>query len=417
MFTFDASSSYSLSSRVASTQWVITDAAGNRVDTVETKVLKKKFVQPGLYSAKLTVIDELGNQSYDTQQFTVGSTPPVPSFTIAPSSDLLYPSRFILDATPTYDLDVSNNSDALKYRWTFSSNDQVTITSSEENGRKIVATFNSPGTYKVRLLVEDSFGESVEIEKSIQVISTLRPEVVITPVVGQRGTEVSFVTKTNKPVAFYEWDYGDGVVERESSPMMTHTYKKAGVYQVKILVLTTDGEENSLTRQVFVGQQDEPTLAYEVYKTKDVTMTKTATCENASGDAVPAYQVTRYENMMIDLGPSKNVQGTEFGLTYQFQPQNDEVYSKKSLSYSFPLMGCTWVDAYVEDNAKGITVSDRIWFKIENALPELDNLLVDFPQPGGGNSIGVGLADSSTPQRDIFGDETIDPIVVKLSAR
>jgi len=41
----------------------------------------------------------------------------------------------------------------------------------------------------------------------------------------------------------------------------THVYEQAGIYDVTLTVATADnGEKNSVTRSVFVGQKDEPTL-------------------------------------------------------------------------------------------------------------------------------------------------------------
>jgi hypothetical protein len=71
MYTFDASASYSLTSIVKTYQWEITDPNGEKIDILETKQLKRKFTSPGIYTVKLTVIDELLNMSYDTEQFYV----------------------------------------------------------------------------------------------------------------------------------------------------------------------------------------------------------------------------------------------------------------------------------------------------------------------------------------------------------
>lgn len=46
-----------------------------------------------------------------------------------------------------------------------------------------MVTINQPGMYKAHLTVTDKFGESRKIEKDISVISTLRPEMLVTPLV------------------------------------------------------------------------------------------------------------------------------------------------------------------------------------------------------------------------------------------
>ena len=74
----------------------------------------------------------------------VGSTPPVPSFTVTPSSELKYPSRFILDAIGTYDEDVRNGGDSLSYSWSFSSSENVVLDTTQVNSSRIVVTMNAP---------------------------------------------------------------------------------------------------------------------------------------------------------------------------------------------------------------------------------------------------------------------------------
>ncbi len=46
-----------------------------------------------------------------------------------------------------------------------------------------------------------------------------------------------------------------------------------------------------------------------------------------------------------------------------------------------------------------------------NALPKLDNIVLNFPQYG--NEIGVGFSENNA--KDIFND-TFDPLIVKVSA-
>jgi hypothetical protein len=63
-------------------------------------------------------------------------------------------------------------------------------------------------------------------------------------------------------------------------------------------------------------------------------------------------------------------------------PNNDEVFAKQTLSHPFLELGCTYIDIFVEDANVGKTSNERIWFSVHNALPVMQNLLLDFPQPG-----------------------------------
>lgn len=71
----------------------------------------------------------------------------------------------------------------------------------------------------------------------------------------------------------------------------------------------------------------------------------------------------------------------------------------------------------IDDTNVGKHAEHRIWFDVKNALPTLQNLILSFPQSGGGNAVGIGVPGGQTVQREIFNDAGIDPIVVALQAQ
>jgi len=93
-YSFSAAASYSLTSRIKLFTWEIYDSEGVKLDTLQGKEIKKQFKKPGNYTVKLTVEDEIGNKNLDTVNVYVESTPPVPQFTITPTSLREYPSEF-----------------------------------------------------------------------------------------------------------------------------------------------------------------------------------------------------------------------------------------------------------------------------------------------------------------------------------
>lgn len=415
-YTFDGSASYSLTSRVKKMQWTIIDPQGNLSDTVTTKIITKKFPVPGIYTVRLTVTDTLGNESYDIQQVTVQSTPPVPTFSITPTSDREKPSRFVLDASATFDADLTNGADALEYIWNFSVPDGVTLEQVDSENKQVTVMFDVPGKHTIQLAVEDSYGQRSEISKDIVIDSTLRPIVNINPLVSRWWEPVEFTVQTNKDVSFYQWNYGDGVTEQLKSPQSTHTYTKAWIYELSLTVATADGQENTISKQLFVGEQGEPVIAYEVKGNAGTVLTPDGSCAGGSGEE-DAYVVDRYETIIIDGGLSKNTQWNSSALVVQYHPQNDDIYTKKLFTYNFPLLGCQSMDMFLEDTNAGKTIKKTLRFDVRNALPKIEHVLLDFPQPGGGNSVGVGVNTKITSQREIFSDTSIDPIVVNVSAK
>jgi hypothetical protein len=53
----------------------------------------------------------------------------------------------------------------------------------------------------------------------------------------------------------------------------------------------------------------------------------------------------------------------------------------------------------------------RVFFKVVNALPKLNNIVLFFPQYG--NQVGVGFSENNA--KDMFND-TYDPLIVKVNA-
>ncbi|MDO4713340.1 MAG: PKD domain-containing protein [bacterium] len=58
-YSFSATASYSLSSRLKLYTWELYDTDGNKLDTLQGKEIKKQFKKPGNYTVKLTVEDEI----------------------------------------------------------------------------------------------------------------------------------------------------------------------------------------------------------------------------------------------------------------------------------------------------------------------------------------------------------------------
>ncbi len=413
-FVFDASASYSISSKVRKYQWQVFDPQGNQISLLDAKELKQQFLVPGVYTIKLVVTDVGGATSTDTLDIQVGSTPPIPSFTITPTSELKYPSRFTLDAWGTIDDDTRNGWDALTYARTFSSPENIKMDTTDPESKSVVITVNEPGIYKAHLTVTDKFGESRKIEKEIKVVSTLRPEMIVTPLVSAWWSEVTFFAKTNKAVVFYERDFGDGKKQQTQEPKATHTYAKAWIYKVMLRVVNDKQEENVLTRQVFAWQKDAPLVAWVVKSSVgNVELTPAGSCETASW-AVAAYVVDRYQQLLIDATESRTILGDNWWLRVSFHPQNDEIYSKMVLNYKFAELGCQWMDITVEDANAWKSTQERIWFDVHNALPTMQNLTLQFPQAKQQQQqVGVGLATTSLSDESLALDISLSSIVVK----
>jgi len=411
-FAFDASASYSVVSRLRLYTWEVFDQQWDKIQTVQGKDIKQKFEKPGTYTVKLTVEDLDWKTDISTTQVFVDSTDPVAQFKVSPKTETKLPSEFILDARSSSDFDEANWNDKLSYDWKFST-DQVNIFPQDQTNEVIVVSFDEIGIHKATLTVSDSYWKITEIQKDIDVKSILRPELLISPKATQRGEAVSMAVKVNKPIVSYEWDFWDWDKRTVQTNKISHIYKKVGQYIVKLKVVTANWDSNEIESIVFVWEKDSPVASYKVTDASQI-LTQNDVCQEII-DGVsydrPSYRVDRYSNITIDPSESVNANWTNSDLSIYFQPKNDEIYKKTTYSYAFDELWCQFVDLTVEDVLLAKNDKVRVWFKVMNALPTLDNLLLFFPQYG--NEMWVGFQENNV--KDIF-SSNFDPLMVKVTA-
>lgn len=413
LFSFDASPSYSIVSNLKLFTWEIFDENGDRLETVQWTAIKQEFKKPGLYTVKLTVEDQLGQTNSESLSLYVESTAPIPQFIIKPSQAWKYPSEFIFDASVTADVDKKNGYDTLYYEWIFSDWSQANIVATENNNEKVRVQFDAVWKHTVKLLVRDDYGKTASLEKEIEVKSTLRPEIFIVPIATPRGNPMNFVVKSNQSIVNYQWDFGDGDKRTIQADRITHTYTKANTYKVVLNVNGAESMENELIRNIFVGEKNYPVVWFTVLDKSSNIQTQNDECPDVDSEntMAPAYRIDRYTNFVIDPSFSVNTKWEKTSLQYFFQPQHDEIFKQNKLNYKFNELGCTYIDMTAEDTSISKSSKVRIYFKVTNALPSFDNLILFFPQYW--NEMGVGFSENNA--KDIFND-TFDPLIVKVNA-
>jgi len=412
-FAFDSSPSYSIVSSLKLFTREIFDDQGNKIETFQWKSIKQQFKKPWVYTVKLTVEDELGQTNIDSLSVYAESTDPIPQFTITPSNSWKNPSEFILDASVSSDIDKSNGYDNLAYEWSFSDPAKTNIVNTENNNEKIKVQFDSIGKHKVKLTVRDDYGKMTEIEKEIEVISTLRPEIFVVPLATPRGNPMNFIVKSDKSIINYQWDFADKDTRTIQTDKIAHTYKKSGVYKVILKVNWADGMENEVSKNVFVWEKTYPVAAFTVLDKVSNIQTQSDECMDTEwwSGMIPAYRIDRYADFTMDPSLSVNTKWEKVWMQFFFQPKNDEIFKQSVFKYKFNELGCAYIDMTAEDTSISKNDKIRIYFKVVNALPKLDNVILNFPQYG--NEIGVGFSENNA--KDIFND-TFDPLIVKVSA-
>lgn len=414
-FRFDASSSYSLVSKIRQYTWDIINPEWIKIDTLQSRTISKQFSNPGPYKIQLTVEDEQWRKNTETYNLMVESTAPVAQFSMEAADDWELPSQYWLDASLSSDVDVLSSDDNLTYQRRFSPEQHVVVNEIVEEWKRILVSFEEKWDFAIKLTVNDNYGKLSEIEKSLTIESTLRPQLFISPVATFWWAAVRFLTKSNKDVVFFEWDLGDGETREISTPAMTHSYDQVWVYEVSLTVYTEDDEYNSITKQVFIGEKDSPIVAYEVTNRANRILKQEALCD-VDWTWQASFFVARGEEITIDVSKSVNTKWEKNWLEVYFQPENDDIFKQNKFKYKFVDLWCQFVDIKAEDSIAGVISTQRVWFKIVNDLPTLQNLLLQFPQYG--NNIGIWLETQQTTQQDnTFEATDFSNLIVKVVAQ
>ncbi len=413
-FKFDASASYSVVSSLRLFTWEIFDWKWNKIQSFQGKNINYQFKEPWSYTVKLTVEDELWQTNIETIQVYVDSSAPIAQFNIQPSETRKFASKFILDAGASSDIDVENWFDSLDYSRSFSNPNSTNIINTKEGDKVIEVSFDSIWDHKITLTIKDKFWKVSEIEKTINVKSTLRPEIFVAPKATSWWNPINLVAQTNENVLSYRRDFGDWESVSTQTNRVSHIYKKTWQYRITLTVYGENWNENTITDKVFIWDKNLPMVIYKViWENQDILRQNEECVEIIDGNEIinPAYKVERYQNFTIDPKESVNIKWDSANLGFYFQARNSEIYRNNSFRTNFNELGCQFIDLTVEDLSLWINQKNRIRFKVYNSLPTLKNLILFFPQYG--NEMWVWFNENQV--RDIFNTE-FDPLIVKVQA-
>ncbi len=407
LWTFDASASYSLKSRIKKYNREVFDEIGDKIFVWQSKQFSRQFIKPGSYTIKLTVTDDMWESNTETSTIIVDSTLPQPQFTINPRLERQYPSQFVLDAVASFDIDVINKFDDLKYERSFSNPSLTKIEQQYDNNKSVVVSFEEPGKYKAKLTLTDSYGKINTLERDIEVKSSLRPVILANPRATSWWNTVRFLVTSNIQIINYEWDFGDGYKEIVQDKNTNHVFKKSWVYQVKLTATDKRWNKNSVVSPVFIWEKDYPIGSYSVINSTQNIVKANTICSGNN-----AFPVKRWERFTINTTDSVNSKWEKTNLKFYFTPQDDEIYPTANLSYTFKQIGCKKIDIAVEETTTSKQDKKTIWFKVVNDLPTLDSMSIFFTQFG--NEVGVGLWQGTK-------EKTFDPLkvadlIVKVTA-
>ena len=151
---------------------------------------------------------------------------------------------------------------AVSYRWDFG--DSTTSTAAEPTH-----TYRQSGTFDVKLIATNQQGCVDSVVRSAYIaVTDPQARFSATNNAGCVPLDVTFAneSQSEEAITAYQWDFGDGATSTAASP--SHSYTKAGTYDVRLIIRTASGCADTLLREHFVRTGTEPLVDFKATPTE-----------------------------------------------------------------------------------------------------------------------------------------------------
>lgn len=212
--------------------WTFGDGA-----SAEGREVTHAYAAEGNYTVRVTMTMASGATAEAAREVQVRLTPP--SVRIWPDGG--FPGQALRAEAWDYDGSI------VSYDWDLGNGTHVF-------GPRLHIT--RPGTYNVTLTVTDDDGLTATAFRQV-IVHPQPPTVFAIHVASVDEDALAFTfhasaSDPDGPIVAYAWDFGDGAVSQEESPM--HRYATGGQYQVTVTVTDADGLTATESRSVLVPQ-------------------------------------------------------------------------------------------------------------------------------------------------------------------
>ncbi|WP_440949998.1 PKD domain-containing protein [Methanosphaerula subterraneus] len=203
--------------------------------------------------------------------------------------------------------------------WLFGDGESATV-------QNPVHLYTEPGVYTVTLRVKNSAGEDFQTMNRLITVSGTpeKPaaEFRCTPQAGEGPLSVQFVDLSAGDPTSWTWDFGDGTVSSEQSPV--HIYPDAGTYSVTLTVQTSAGQ-SVLVKQDLITVSSvvtAPVAAFRVSADEGVDPLTVRFTDLSSGDPTSWYWNFGDGETSHDRNPTHTYHGAR-AYTVSMQARND----------------------------------------------------------------------------------------------
>lgn len=278
----DASGSSDPNNDIEAYRW---DFDGDGRTDVTGQTVTQQFSTPGEHTIRLTVEDSEGQTDTATTTITVeaeppSNNPPTAEFTASTTTPGTG-ETVSLDAAGSGDPD----GDALRYRWQFGDG-------TSGNGQSVDHMYTTAGEYTVTLTVTDDSGASDTATETITVSDQqLTADFSYSPSSPSPGDTVTFTANATGDVQSYEWSIAGRSL---AGSRITFTFPDRGSFPVRLTVTGADGQTDTVTETVTVGETRDGPDASFTYSPSDPETGETvqfdASGSSAADGAIQAYE-------------------------------------------------------------------------------------------------------------------------------
>lgn len=178
----------------------------------------------------------------------------------------------------------TTNADTLLFRWDFA-NGNVS------NQLNPSAIFNNTGTYRVRLIATNNWGESDTVTKSVVVFRVPQSNFTAATTTICLGDTLFLngnVTLGDAPITDYAWGFGNGVASSVSNPF--YVYTQTGLYDITLVIQDSNRCSISNTRTQYVNVIDKPVAGFTASPTQACAQSMLVNFTNTSVGSNLSYQ-------------------------------------------------------------------------------------------------------------------------------
>lgn len=212
-----------------------------------------QYASPGTYNVKLTTISEFGCMDSMVNSITIH---PIPKADFNASNVCLSNQNIFTNTSTIFSGTITN------YNWDLGD-------STTSNQKDITHTYETEGTYTIKLSLTSDNACTDSITKQITVHPKAEPDFNYTTVCETESTVFMDLSKvSNGNIVNWNWNFGDGSTSNSKSPI--HTFATAGNYNVSLSVVTDKGCAGTITKLVTVNPLPKINFA-----TKDVCLNDT----------------------------------------------------------------------------------------------------------------------------------------------